>query len=147
MSLALPQVSRWTVCVGLGLLGRVKPAPHSLFPQYLSPSPFLLTAAVVRLAASGRTPKCAQQLSPQTLVPAKKKPQILDWNSLCSFLRQTQRSHFFFKYSSPVGPVLLIRGKDRKLKDRHLVSPGFLEEVIPGQVLRDEQALGIGVER
>lgn len=45
-----------------------------------------------------------------------------------------------------MGPVLLIRGKDRKLKDRYLVLPGFLEEAIPGQVLRDEQALGIGVE-
>lgn len=80
-------VSRWTVCVGLSLLGRVKPRPHFLFSHYPS------FPAEVRLATSGRTAKCVQQLSSQTLVPAKEEPQILAWNSLFPVFRQTERSH------------------------------------------------------
>lgn len=38
--------------------------------------------------------------------------------------------------------MLWIEG--RKLKNKHLVQGGFLEEAIRGQVLRGEQGLGIG---
>lgn len=103
----------------------------------MPPHSFPAHSMEVRLTylTSGGTTKCTQQLSPQTWVPVKEKPQILAGNSLCPVLRQTQRSH--------CEPHAFDRVKERKLKDKYLVLPGFLEEVIHGQVLRGKQDLGV----